>query len=451
MEDLLLIGGGASGLSLGLLLESPILEASPYAGGHATSTMHHGYTFDRGPHIMFSRSQFLLDCMVKSLGSNVHTCTRNNKVYVSGRLAKYPIENDLAAFAPAVAAELLTSYVTSQMQQSPVQEHENLAEWFTAHFGEAMTSLYFRPYNEKVWKTKLEELSMTWSERIPKPPVADVIRGAVGVPTEGYLHQLHYQYPKTGGYSSLMNAWARGIPSHKMSLNSPVTRIRRVNGHLEVETHSSIVTSREVVSTIPLRDLVEIFVGTPPAIKDAVRRLKTNATIIVTLGLRGIDPNQWTAVYIPDPEFLPNRLSWPAVFSPENAPAGCFSVQAEIICRTLGDLSHLTDRQICDHVVDGIHKRGLLTDEAEVEHEFVERYELAYVVYTQGYEMDLAEVKTWFQSQGVHIHGRFGSHNYLNVDGCLAESIALAARLDRPRSEQEIGDLFKDLGREHAQ
>jgi protoporphyrinogen oxidase len=144
-----ILGAGASGLSFALLADADcvIIEKDHRPGGHAASSCVDGWVFDQGPHIMFSRDQLSLDCMVASLGKNVHRSRRNNKVAVAGSLAGYP----------------------------------------------------------------LESLFMSWADRISQPPMEAVIRGAFGERSEGYLHQLFYSYPLRGGYSALMNAWASGI------------------------------------------------------------------------------------------------------------------------------------------------------------------------------------------------------------------------------------------------
>ena len=94
-----IIGAGASGLSLALMLdgEFTIFEQSGRTGGHCQATVRDGWTFDQGPHIMFSKNTDVLDFMIKSLGDNVHQSTRNNKVFVDRRMVKYPFENDLAS------------------------------------------------------------------------------------------------------------------------------------------------------------------------------------------------------------------------------------------------------------------------------------------------------------------------------------------------------------------
>jgi protoporphyrinogen oxidase len=447
MNDLVILGGGSSGLSLGILTGAPILEGSSLPGGHALSTIIDGYTYDRGPHIMFSRSKLLLDCMVSSLGSNVHQCLRNNKVSVSGRLLKYPIENDLGTLSTRDRIACVTDYVKAQITRAAGEfTPANLADYFSGAFGSALTDLYFRPYNEKIWKTRLEDLSMVWSERIPAPPVEDVLKSALGESTEGYLHQLHYHYPRTGGYSALMESWSKGISKDKLHLSTVVQKIIPHSGGVRVVTSNGTHEAGVVASTLPLHALPNLVDGMPSQVEACIRRLRTNATVIITMGFKGVDENKWTAVYVPDKDFMPNRISYPAVFSPENAPPGCFSIQSEIIIPTLSDVSHLDDDFFTSHVLEGLRSRGLIPNGAELSSVYVDRYELAYVVYTQGFESDLRIVMSWAREKGIILHGRFGSHNYLNVDGCLEQSIGLARQLGFELDDAEIMTRFERLG-----
>jgi protoporphyrinogen oxidase len=442
-----ILGAGASGLSLGLLtgLDYTIIEKNPRAGGHAVSTSIDGWVFDRGPHIMFSRNALLLDCMVASLGNNVHQCKRNNRVVLAGAMARYPIENDLAALPHPLRADAVISMLHAQNHPS---EPTNLAEWFVAHFGEVLTSIYLRPYNEKIWNVPLEQLSMSWSERIPKPPIEDVIRGALGEISEGYLHQLYYSYPLEGGYAAIMDSWAAGIPAERKVLGSTVKRVIPTSRGVSVETEGQDWEFERVVSTLPLHDLVQIVPDVPASVASAVSRLVVNPMVVTTLGFKGEDPNQYTAVYIPDEDYLVNRISFPAVFSPHNAPPGCFSIQAEITTTRGGEVLTWSDDAVVAHVLEGLQKRSLIPDGAELVFKRVERFQYAYVVYTQGYEQDLRVATDWFASQKIIIHGRFGAHQYVNVDACLGNSIALARKLGADLTDEDIRARFKSLGSE---
>ena len=420
-----------------------MLEAKDRTGGHAGSTVVDGWTFDQGPHIMFSRDKVVLDSMVASLGSNVHRSRRNNKVAVAGALARYPLENDLAALPLPLRSEALLDLMRAR---DGGREPANLAEWFESNFGGTLVATYFRPYNEKLWKVPLESLSMSWADRIPQPPLEDVVRGALGEVSEGYLHQLFYNYPLRGGYAALMEAWSRGIAPGALVTGAQVTEVIPDQGEVLVRAGGSEWRFGRVVSTIPLHTLVRLVPGVPRDVAAAVERLIVNPIIATTLGFRGTDENQFTAVYIADDDYLVNRLSYPAVFSPHNAPEGCFSVQAEITCSPGADVLSWPDAAIREHVLAGLLARGLAPAGAELVFDRVERYDDGYVVYTNGYESDVAAATRWFADRGITLHGRFGSHNYLNVDGCLRASIDLARALGAELDDAAVLARFSALG-----
>jgi protoporphyrinogen oxidase len=426
-----IIGAGASGLSLALLLdgEAVIFEGSDDSGGHCRTIIADGFTFDEGPHIMFSKDQGVLDFMIRSLGGNVHQSRRNNRVCIDGSFVKYPIENDLAGLPTDLRNRCLLDFLFNE-HRDLAQDPANLDEWFMGHFGQGLTDLYFRPYNEKTWNVPLAELSMTWSERIPQPPSEDVVKGALGMSTEGYLHQLHYHYPLTGGYEALTSAWAGLLSPGVLRLNSLVREILPGTDGVEIVTDHGREHFDRVVCTAPLPSLLTMVPDPPPSVRTAVESLQFNPLAAVTLGFRGEDENQFTAVYFPDPEFLVNRISAPCVFSPHNGPPGCYSIQAEITDRIGGTSLALSDDELVEHVVKGLVRYGIVPETHPLVFSDVQRLEYAYVVYTVDYEVHVETVRTWAEAEGVFIHGRFGAFEYLNVDGCVSRSLEMASRLN---------------------
>ncbi|MCI4324261.1 MAG: FAD-dependent oxidoreductase, partial [Thermoplasmata archaeon] len=369
------------------------------------------------------------DFMIRSLGGNVHQSRRNNRVCIDGAFVKYPIENDLAGLPTDLRNRCLLDFLFNEHKEL-AQNPANLDEWFLGHFGQGLTDLYFRPYNEKTWNVPLAELSMTWSERIPQPPSEDVVKGALGMSTEGYLHQLYYHYPLTGGYEALTSAWASLLSPEVLRLNTPVREIVPGPDGVEIVTDRGRERFDRVVCTAPIPSMLTMVPEPPLAVRAAADSLQFNPLAAVTLGFRGEDPNQFTAVYFPDPEFLVNRISAPCVFSPHNGPPGSYSIQAEITDRIGGTSLALSDDELVDHVVKGLVRYGIVSETHPLVFSDVQRLEYAYVVYTVDYEAHVETVRAWAETQGVYIHGRFGAFEYLNVDGCVIRSLEMATRLN---------------------
>ena len=445
MHEKLILGGGASGISTAILVpNSTIIEAGPKIGGLSNSKSINGFTFDQGPHIMFSKDKDVLGIMVDSLDGNVHTCMRNNVVMINGALLRYPIENDLSSLPEDIRINAIEDFLRVKMNPSEI-EPRNLEEWFLQNFGETLTNIYFKPYNEKIWNLPFAEISMTWADRIPSPPWEDVLKGAMGVRTEGYVHQLYYDYPKVGGYESLMRAWAKQISPSRIRTNSKIEEIERISKHnfrLKINGEEEEFAG-DIVSTIPLKNLTEIYVGTPDWVKEMVGALPVNPLITVNLGFKKRDKTQYTAVYIPDSEFLVNRVSYPGVFSPNNVPSeNHLLIQAEITVTESGTAWFMSDLELIEHVIVGLKERNLLEMSDYPIFEYVERIKNAYVVYPNSFEDKRQSVIEYFRTQDIFLNGRFGSHNYLNVDGILLQSIELSKEFDPTLDKVKIRKLF---------
>ncbi len=414
-----------------------VVERGSHAGGRASTFVRDGFTFDHGPHIMFSRDKEVLGFMVDALGENVHRCRRNNKISFKGRLVKFPFENDLHALPQEDTFECLRDYVYNPYK-AQFPEPADLEQWLLATFGRALCEKYLFPYNEKVWNVQVAQLSMLWADRIPRPEPEDILRSAIGFETEGYLHQLYYHYPLRGGYQAISEAFAERIPD--ITYDYDVKSVRRVDGGWEVSDGRSPRTFERLVSTMPVHALVDIVdLEVPDRVRDAVWKLIVNPMYVVSLGVRGEDPDQFTAVYFPEADFAVNRISYPTTFSPHNAPEGMHSIQAEITCREDSELWRRSDGDVLEHVIDGLVSRGLLRSREQLVVTDVMRASPAYVVYDVGYEERAQLVRSWFSEQGIELVGRFSYFEYVNVDGAIMRAMDVAGRMNGAPVELRAG------------
>ena len=434
-----IIGAGPSGLAISLFLKDTheILEANHCVGGHAASFIEDGFTFDYGPHILFSRDQLILDFIIATLGSNISKCRRNNKISFKKRLIKYPFENDLKSLPLEDNYACIHDFIFNPYKEKYAIP-QNMREWFLKIFGEGICSRYLFPYNEKVWNIPVEQLSMTLADRIPNPPAEDILKSSLGYSTEGYLHQLYYFYPKKGGYQAICEAWKKNAPiAYQFAVDSIQLTDRDT---IKVISKSSEVREyKRLISTMPIHEIInKLDMDIPTEIRTAVDQLIVNPMFVVSFGVKGVDQNQYTAIYFPEPEFWVNRISYPCTFSATNGPHKHWSLQAEITCAKQSDLWNQSDENILAHTKQGLQQRGLLPSDDEIILERVDRMERSYVVYDVGYEEKAAKVRAWFSSIGIHLLGRFSYFEYINVDMAVDRAIKLAIELNEDTDDLSI-------------
>lgn len=421
-----ILGGGLAGIAIGahLDLDCEVLEKESRGGGHCQTVQEEGFTYDAGgPHIIFSRNQEMVDYMVAQLGDNVHLARRGNKIFYKGRYVKYPFENGLYDLEPQDRFECLYHYIKNDYPPP----RTNFKEWIYHHFGKGLAEKYLIPYNEKIWNVPAEQLGLEWVEgRVPKPPVEDVIKAAVGVETEGYTHQLYFHYPLEGGIEALPRALAQRVPSITSDFN--VDRVWKERDAWCVSDGKTTRRYDTLVSTIPIQELAHALEGVPADILEAVDSLRYNSLITVAVGFDSARLPDYTAIYVPDPEICFHRLSFPAAFSPRNAPHGRSIIQAEITTNP-GDGTHeMTDNEILADVVDDLAGMQLARMN-EVCYGRVLRTRYGYVVQDDNYRRSLKRVKDYFEQIGIPLCGRVAEFEYINMDVCIERARKLATRL----------------------
>jgi len=429
-----ILGGGLSGLTVASILrrDCEVLEKEKDCGGLCRSLYQEGFTFDYGgAHIIFSRNKKPVEFMRKILGDNCRSGRRENRIFYKGYYVKYPFENGLFDLPPQDRFECLYHFLT-RGDGKP----KNFKEWLYSTFGKGIAEKYLLPYNEKIWKTKAENLSLKWvQDRVPQPPLEDVIKSAVGIPTEGYTHQLNFYYPLKGGIQALISGLEKKVSN--LVKDFEIKEISKENKSWLVSDGNRCKKYDLLVSTIPIFDLVSALPRVPLSVKNALGSLRYNSLITVMIGIDDDRLPDYTAVYFPDSNVLFHRLGFPRVFSPFNAPLRKSSVVAEITSLGKSDLWRLSDKKISQQVINDLDKSGII-DKGKVCLSKVKRFKYAYVVYDTDYYKNIRVVKDFVKKQGIILCGRFAEFEYLNMDACVKRGIEVAERL---QEELEFGKV----------
>jgi protoporphyrinogen oxidase len=202
------------------------------------------------------------------LGENINYCKRANQILFKGRYVKYPFENDLGALDRQDAYECLIDYLKNDFRGEPT----NFEEWAYSTFGRSIADKYLIPYNRKIWKMEPREMGLEWVGRVPKPPMEDVVKSALGIETEGYTHQLYFRYPLHGGFEALVRAMTKD-PA-KVACNTRVEKIRKVRGRWVVYDGQRERVYDHLVLAFPVMDALGCFEGVPAEVTAAVQGLR---------------------------------------------------------------------------------------------------------------------------------------------------------------------------------
>lgn len=427
-----ILGGGLTGLTVGKLLDGngadvEVLEKESECGGLMRSLCDEGFTFDwGGSHIIFSRDKEALTYLLRALGTNKVRKKRNTKILYKGRFVKYPFENGLADLPIEDNLDCLRSFVENLINRKQVENRApgHLREWFYSTFGRGITEKYLIPYNEKIWKHPLDDMSLDWVDRVPNPPLLDVMKSSLGVNTEGYAHQLYFYYPRIGGIQSVIKGFEAGI-SNKILRNHSVRAIRRKGNAWVVKDNSRERRYDKLISTIPIHNLVNAL-DVPGDIERAVRSLRFNSLITVMIGLDTSKLNEFSWLYIPDKKVMAHRVSFPTNFSPDVSPKHKSSALAEITCNYGDAVWRMDDNRVSDKVIDELDEVGLINSR-EVCFVGVRRLKHAYVINDLAYHKNMESVDSYFKGEGIDLIGRFSEFRYLNMDGCVRRAIDYAA------------------------
>jgi len=425
------LGGGLAGVTLARLLYERgqrvrVFEREGETGGLCRSRTYGGFTFDIGvSHVIFSRDEAVLDFMHRVLGENREVRDRQTKIYYKGRYVKYPFENGLYDLPKEDLFFCISEFVKALInaEKGEFAPPRNFREWMEQTFGRGIAESYLIPYNEKIWKIPPEEMSAHWVEgRIPRPPVEDVIKSAIGVETEGYTHQAVFSYPRTGGIEALVKAIEEPVRK-SITTGVQVTVVQRKGDGFLIRAGGKEVQADRVVSTIPLPALLPCLGEVPERVREAGLSLRSTALLSVCIGIRGgVPPYSW--VYVPSPEIgLFNRVSFPSNYSPCVAPPGHSSILAEITCTKEDPVFSAPDDQIVSHVIGGLGRMGILNEPGKVVYTTVERSPYAYVVYDLGYLERIQVVREFCVGRGIDLVGRFSQFEYLNMDGVIRSAM----------------------------
>jgi len=430
----IILGGGLAGISLAYFLQDApdidaidILEKEDEIGGLCRSFQHDGITVDIGPHIFFSKDKETLDFMLDLLGENKHELRRSNRILHKGKFVQYPFENDLSKLPSEDREKCVSGFLNNPYSDYPA---DNMLQFFLKTFGEGITNLYLRPYNEKIWKFDPAYMDTQMVERIPRPPDEDILRSAAGETVDGYTHQLYFSYPKTGGMAAFIESFAKRL-NDKVTIHTSceAAAVRKTRFGWRVEAGGLCFDADLLASCIPVNILTRIYDDIDETTAGHGRGLRYNNIMIAVATVCVDRAGDNFAFMIADRNVIFHRLSRLDFLGGNYHREPTATYMMEYTYRDDDPVKDWDDGKLRDEFIGGLQKIGFIQNEMEVKSFTLKRFPYAYVIYDLNHRENMACIRGYFREQNIFLNGRFGNFEYWNMDKVVAESRKTAERM----------------------
>jgi protoporphyrinogen oxidase len=418
-----IIGAGISGLSIAQLLkdryEVTVFESASKPGGLVKCERVEGNLYHPvGGHVFNSRRQDVLDWFWSFFDREKEftKATRNAIVYM-GKPIGYPIENHIYQFDADTQQQIIADLLA--IAKSEKTEPTNFEEFLRYRFGETLYNIYFKPYNEKVWKRDLKTVPLSWlTGKLPMPTVDEIIYNNFNKASEMTMVHSTFYYAKQNGSQFLADRLAEGLDIRYNSeikktclrqVTSPSTDgLRKIENKWEIKgkLFDKVIFCGNIKM---LPDLVGDALDISEFIQPIVE-LEYHGTTSV---LCEVDSNPFSWIYMPDKAHNAHRIICTGNFSKTNNAEGKKTATIEFT-------DYVDKSEILDNLKKIPYFRSYIT------HKYTE---FTYPIQEIQTRDTINKLKMQLEPNGIFLLGRFAEWEYYNMDAAMGAAINLKIKL----------------------
>lgn len=419
MQKVAVIGGGISGLSVAHFLrnrfEVTIFEKENVPGGLIRCERVQGNLFHTcGGHVFNSKRQDVLDWFwrVFTRDTEFSLADRNSVVFMDdGRRIPYPIENHVYLFDPDIQKSFINDLTIMIKTANFIPA--NFEEFLRHRFGKTLYELYFKPYNEKVWRRDLADVPLSWLEgKLPMPTIQEMIYNNMNhIEEKSFVHSTFW-YEKENGSQYIVDKLAEGLTIH---YNSEITRIDLITSECGCQWLVNGEVFDKVVYCGNIKEMIEIIDGVdiPTFYKKEIEGLEYHGTTAVFCE---IDKNPYSWIYQPSCSHKSHRIICTGNFSTSN---NC-GLPYNRITATIEFTDEIDNETILDNLKRiPLHPKYLT-------HKY---NQYTYPIQNRNTRDLIQEIKNILSPLNFHFTGRFADWEYYNMDMAIGAAMDMCKTL----------------------
>jgi len=421
--SIVILGSGIAGISACYHLQkngenAVIFERDNDWGGLCGNFSINGFRFDKFVHFTFAQDEYIKNLFEESSPTYAHPSISSN--YYKGYWLKHPAQNNFAPLSINEKIEIIKGFINRK--NKPFENLENYEDWLRIQYGDYFAENFPFKYTRKYWGVEPKELETKWiGNRMHAPDLEEVLRGAFEVQDKNFYYTTHMNYPKKGGFRSILDNCRKGL---NIKFNKEVIHIDTNSKTLKFKDGTNTTYSR-LISSLPLPEIIKMLDNVPKNVTDAANNLMYTSGYMVSLGFNRPDiaKNLWFYIY--DENILPARVYSPKLKSADNVPDGCSSLQAEIFFSNKQEIPQADE--ILEKTIQNLIKMGLF-EEKDIVVKDIRFEKYANIIFDKNIYKNRQIVLDYLDSIGIESIGRFGKWEYFWTHQAFADGMKCASK-----------------------
>ncbi len=418
-----ILGAGITGLSVAYHLKEKkrdfvIIEKEKTPGGLCRNVNIDGYIFNYTGHFLHCRTSYVRSLAEKFV-PDIKVIKRNTYIYLDGRIIPYPIQAHRRYLSPISQMNVFLGHLF-RVTRKPL----NLEEWFIYNFGKGLYDIFFLPYNEKLWKYPLCEISPDFLTSYVPKTYGDSTEDNIG-------YNAEFLYPE------------RGIGELISSLSGKIDvfhgKVEKIDNN-NVYFDAGKIKYDDLISTIPLPEFLNMFSVNGREFEPEHGNLVWNSVLCINIGIEGrisfgkevkkssaenLDPSEFHWIYFPDTKYPFYRVGSLSNISERLVPRNHSSLWVEISYRGNRPNESIIEKTIKDLVRIGLFEREAVAHISTLDIPY------AYPIYDKNREKILRDIKDFLKKYNIILAGRFGKWEYSYMEQSILEGRRIAEELCR--------------------